>query len=216
MKPEELKASLGALGITGLALDIDETLSHTSKIWIADMHKSFGSREGLTAEEMVQKYRYPNDVPYWLEQEHLDWMNRTMGSDEINESLPIIENAHSVVQRINTIVPIVAYITARPESVRESTKRWLTKHNFPEAPVILRPPEFHIRDANKWKAGVLHYLYPQVQGIIDDNQKLERDMTPDYKGTIYLYNLNSCNRTDINVVCCPTWEDAYESIKKSR
>jgi len=58
---------------TGLAVDIDETLSWTIGYWIEEMQNKFGNPENLTIKEMVEKYRYTQNVPYWQHEEALQW-----------------------------------------------------------------------------------------------------------------------------------------------
>lgn len=135
-----LHQQLQSENIKGLALDIDETLSWTLYHWISEMQKHFGNPENLTIKQLIAKYRYTQNVPYWQTEEALQWMESNRHSDELQERLPLIEGADQAVQRINHIIPIVAYITTRPNTVITGTKQWLDKHNFPEAPIITRPP----------------------------------------------------------------------------
>ena len=59
---------------TGLGVDIDETLSWTVGHWAKEMQKLFGNPEGLSAKELVDKYSYTQNVPYWQSEEALKWM----------------------------------------------------------------------------------------------------------------------------------------------
>ena len=106
----------------GLAVDIDETLSWTIGYWIEEMQHKFGNPENLTVKEMVEKYRYTQNVPYWQNVEALQWVDEKINSNETQENLPLIEGSSAYLNRINQIIPIVAYITIRPERVLEGTK----------------------------------------------------------------------------------------------
>jgi hypothetical protein len=77
------------------------------------------------------------------------------------------------VDKVTKIVPVLAYITARPRTILNGTMVWLKKYNFPKATIITRVRKVSREDPNKWKARVLEFLYPEIQGIVDDNPDLE-------------------------------------------
>ncbi|MFZ4632289.1 MAG: hypothetical protein ACOYL8_03780 [Patescibacteria group bacterium] len=197
----------------GLAVDIDETLSWTIGYWIEEMQNKFGNPENLTIKEMVEKYRYTQNVPYWQHEEALEWVDEKINSSETQENLPLIEGSSAYINRINQIIPIVAYITVRPEKVIEGTKNWLAKHNFPLAPVICRPNELDHKNGNEWKAKILEELYPKVLGIIDDNAKLLQFVNPNYKGRVFLYDHHD-NLGFPYAVACKDWLTVYNEVKK--
>jgi hypothetical protein len=206
----------------GLALDIDETLSWTMGYWVKELQRLFGNPENLTIEELIKKYKYTQDVPYWQTKEALDWMEAQRENDGIQTEFDLIENSNQVVQKINKIVPIVAYITVRPESVLNGTKLWLKKHDFPQAEIIARPKNIPHKDGNKWKAEVLEQMYPQVSGIIDDNPKLLEFLSEDYKGQIYLYDSENVDKKynqylqKPNIHPCRKWEDVYKIVTEKQ
>jgi len=197
----------------GLAVDIDETLSWTIGYWIEKMQNKFGNPEDLTIKEMVEKYRYTQNVPYWQHEEALQWIDEKINSNETQEMLPLIEGSSAYLNRINQIIPIVAYITVRPERVLEGTKNWLKKHNFPLAPVICRPNELVHSDGNEWKAKILEKLYPKVLGIIDDNAKLLQFISRDYKGIVFMYDHHD-NLGFPFAIACKDWLTVYEEVEK--
>lgn len=197
----------------GLAVDIDETLSWTIGYWIEEMQNKFGNPENLTIKEMVEKYRYTQNVPYWQHEEALQWIDEKINSNETQESLPLIEGSSAYLNRINKIIPIVTYITIRPERVLEGTKNWLTKHNFPLAPVICRPNKLAYSNGNEWKAKILEELYPRVLGIIDDNAKLLQFLSPNYKGKVFMYDHND-NLGFPFAVACKDWLTVYNEVEK--
>ena len=63
-KLKQIKQILKRKKIHGIALDIDETLSATFRNWVERLLEEHND-EGLTTEEMMAKYRYFRDVPYW-------------------------------------------------------------------------------------------------------------------------------------------------------
>lgn len=201
-------------GITksGLAVDIDETLSWTMGHWVERMMEKFGNPENLSVKEIIEKYRYTQNVPYWQEPAALAWVRENINSNEVQKELPLIEDADFYLKKIDKIIPITAYITIRPEAVREGTEHWLKKHDFPPAPIIYKPNEVAHHDGNKWKAEVLQDLYPRVLGLIDDNAKLLDFLPAVYSGKIFLYDHHD-NFGRSNVIACQNWLTVYKEIK---
>lgn len=219
IKSEEvvfLKKKLNGLGIKGLALDIDETLSFTIGSMIQRLIDRLGNPENLTVWEIARKYRHTDNIPYWQGPEAMNILNEFNKSNSAFENLSLIENSYEMVQKINKIIPVVAYITVRSSEIIEATKFWLKNNNFPDAPVIAKPMDIHRKDGNEWKAKVLEYLYPQVVGIVDDNPGLTKFFSSKYKGVIYLYDNTETKRKDINVVPCENWKVVAEKIKECK
>lgn len=212
---QQLKTKYSKLEIAkpGLAVDIDETLSWTIGFWVEVMQKKFGNPENLTIKEMIEKYRYTQNVPYWQSSEALEWMANEINSNQTQEDLPLIDGSSVYLNKIKQIIPVAAYITVRPERVLEGTKSWLNRNNFPLAPVICRPNEVDHNDGNQWKAAVLENLYPNVLGIIDDNSKLLSCLKKDYPGTVFLYDHHD-NQGLPFAIACQDWPAVYNEVKK--
>lgn len=211
-KVVELKRKLKKIGIRGLALDIDDTLAGTLLVVVQKLNEKIKNPEGLTVEEIIKKYRHTNNIPYWQSKEASEIIQSVTFVDGAQKDLPLIENSKEIVQKINKIIPIVAYVTVRPPGVINGTKHWLKKHNFPNAPVIFKPRGVGKRNGNQWKAKVLEYLYPEIIGIVDDNDGLQKFFSKKYEGTVFLYGGKE-NRKDINVVERKDWEDVIKKIK---
>lgn len=215
----KLKKELKRRGVRGLALDIDETLSYTNTHWFEYMI-NFYQPETLTKEEIIAKYQFVEEVPDWQTEEARKYMEETLHSNDFNETIPLIENADKAVRDINKIIPIVAYITARPATVIEGTLKWFEKHNFPKAELITRPSKISLEDfnanKNRWKARVLEFLYPEVMGIVDDNKILANELEAiKYKGKLYLYGGEGKEfKNHDNLIVCPTWQDVLKAIVK--
>jgi len=195
----------------GLAVDIDETLSWTIGYWIAEMQKRFGNPENLSIPEMITKYRYVQNVPYWQTEEAATWIHEQIHSNELQTQLPLIEDSHHNLSQIAKIIPIAAYMTIRPEVTRAGTQEWLNTHAFPKAQLICKPTEIAHEDGNKWKAQTLASFYPQILGIIDDNAKLLEFLPTDYQGTIFLYT-HTETTSKLNVVPCVNWSDVLTQV----
>ncbi len=206
--------SLPEIKKEGLALDIDDTLSWTFGHWIGQMQKLFGNPENLSVEEIMLKYNRAQDVPYWQSKEVKAWRKTNIISNDLQTNLPLIKNSNIFVNKISNIVPLVAYITTRPESVIEGTKTWLRTNDFPNLPIICRPDGIPHENGSEWKAKILENLEQSVKGIVDDNPNLLNFLPSDYKGIIFLYNRHSVN-SDLNAIPCKDWETVYEEVKSA-
>ncbi len=196
----------------GLGVDIDETLSWTVGHWVKEMQKLFGNPEGLSVKELVDKYSYTQNVPYWQSEEALKWMEEKRSSDEFQKEMPLIEDSNHFLNKIDKIVPIAAYITIRPESVRKGTEHWLQKNKFPKALIIFRPDNIPTKEGNKWKAKIIEKLYPKIIGFIDDSSSVIESLSKNYKGTIFHYNKTPI-RTKLKVINCKDWENIFKEVK---
>jgi hypothetical protein len=196
----------------GLAVDIDETLSWTVGHWVKEMQRLFGNPENLSVKELVDKYTYTYNVPYWQSQEALSWIEEKRRSNEFQKQLPLIKDSNQFLNKIDKIIPIAAYITIRPESVEAGTRHWLEKHNFPQAPIISRPDAIPTSEGNKWKAQVLGELYPKIEGFIDDSPSVIESLPQGYKGKIFFFNQNKI-KTKLDLVQCKTWRAIYNQVK---
>lgn len=210
---EKFKNTLKKNNAHGLAVDIDETLSFTLGYWFTEMARLFGNPENLSLEEMIKKYRYSKNVPYWQSPEAQQWMEAQRENNELQTRLEVLDHADEYLREVATIRPVVAYITIRPASVLKGTMGWLKMHNFPEAVVIARPNFVSHNEGNAWKAAVLEYLYPAVDSMIDDNSEVLKYLPADYQGKFFLYATEEYALTKHAVFCCPTWKEVLHNIK---
>ena len=210
---EDYIQSLPEIKKEGIAVDIDETLSWTIGFWVKELQKLFGNPENLSVNEIIKKYRYTQNVSYWQNKDALEWMKKHRNSNAIQMKLSVIPNSDLTIKKISNIIPIVAYITTRPQSVIESTKLWLKEKGFPDAPIMCRPNEVSTKEGNKWKAKVLEKLYPKVKGIIDDNADLVNCLSSNYEGYIFLYD-NDKIKSELKVIPCKDWQTVYNEVKK--
>jgi hypothetical protein len=200
----------------GLAVDIDETLSNTIEYWVKIMQKKFGNPENLSARNLIKKYSYTQNVPYWQTKEALSWMEKMRENNTVQEHLPLIENSNEILNKIHKIIPIVAYLTLRPKKIIQGTERFLKKHNFPKAKIICRPKNVSHANGNQWKAKFLEKNYPKILGIIDDNPAVIDNISKKYKGIVLLYNKKKYYKKEIRVINCKTWEDILKNLKKTK
>ncbi|KXK27374.1 MAG: hypothetical protein TR69_WS6001000250 [candidate division WS6 bacterium OLB20] len=207
-----LHSSLKQSGTRGIALDIDETLSHTVLYWFSRMQTLFGNPEDLSVEDMIRKYRYSYHVPYWQTPEVDEWIAVQLHSNQVQEELPVIKGATEGVNKINETIPVVAYLTARPDSVQDGTRTWLTMHGFPEVPLITRPPYVVPQQGNTWKAAVLSHIQDHVVGIIDDNPGLVEKLDEAYTGTVFLYDYSDTVNSSAEVISCKNWDAVVDAV----
>lgn len=200
--------------ISGIALDIDDTLSQTKKCWFESFSRIIGNPENLTNEEFCQKYHLIQDAPYFQTPEALELIQKLAHSPETYCDLEIIDNSSLCVNKINQIIPIVAYITMRPQISLEVTQKWLDQNNFPKAKLISCPNSVSRPSAVDWKVSVLEELFPQIVGIVDDSLSVAEKISPDYPGKIYFYNTDPQSLiSKTNIIPCPTWDCVLDKIK---
>lgn len=210
----DLKNYLKDNNITGISLDIDNTLSSTNEFWFNEFTKKFGNPENLDFKSFTKKYEYIEKAPYYQTEEAMNYIYEMTNSHSAYSELTILDNSSHYVEKLNKIVPIVAYITMRPQVVNKTTQEWLDKHNFPKATLISRPDHFTYHDAIAWKQEVIEELFPNVLGIVDDSQSVATKMSSSYKGKIYLYNCDKKDfRTDIKVFSCLDWQCVINQIE---
>lgn len=198
----------------GIAVDIDETLSWSVYYWVEGLQKQFGNPENLSVEELIKKYRYTQNVPYWQSEEAQQWIEKKINCNATQRELPLIKDANNIIKKIAEIVPVAAYITARPEAVLAGTTDWLNTHGFPTAPVICRPTTVLSEQRDRWKATILEELHPVIKGIIDDNPGLLKHLSSSYEGFIFLYDSEPVE-SKLKVISCKDWPAVYEEIKKA-
>lgn len=199
----------------GFALDIDDTLAMSAHFYFHAMLERYGSPESLSAVELWRKYRYLENVEYWQEDEMTEWLYAQFWDHQKVESIPLIEDAHHTLQKIEQIVPISCYLTLRREKIRPPTESWIKKHGFPDRPVVMHDNETPYEKGHAWKAEFLVKNYPTVLGLIDDNASVIQHLPPEYPGFIFLYDYPEYpHDTGLNIIPCATWDMVYEEIKK--
>lgn len=214
----QFKDLLASSRIAGLCTDIDDTVADTNRFWTQNMIKKFGNPEKLGPDELIKKYRYVKNIPYWQCEEVERWITNQHTSNYGVLAIPLIKDANNAIHKINEIYPMIGYLTGRQESTLCGTKKWLSDHSFPELHILNQPTDYvmhelGVSNGNEWKAKTLEYLFPQITGTIDDNEGLLTYLSPDYEGTIYLFSHEFCEDTDLNVVCCPDWNEVINEVK---
>ncbi len=205
------KKRLKDRGTKGLVIDLDETLSWTVHYMAGELAKLYGNPQNLSVDELRERL-VARDIPFWNVEEVRKWGVQALESEEMTEEYPIIEGSDKAVERVDHVIPVVGYLTLRPTSVRNATRRWLKKHSFPDRPVITRPNNLKLEEGMKWKADTLASLYPQVIGLIDDTLDIFNYLPSSYEGVIFLYGKTDYPRSDLNIIPCKTWDDVYRRV----
>lgn len=214
------KADLKQNGDSGVALDIDGTLSWTGGFLMSRMQQLFGNDEGLSVTELIAKYKYSSQVPYpgWKSPEGRAWLARACSHDATQTEISPIDGASEGVNAmIQAGVRVVAYMTARPRSVLNGTKQWLRAHGFPDLPVLCKPDSVSHADANLWKGLGLGMTWPEVRGIVDDNPAVLAALPQDYLGSLTLIGHPSIPggmRPDVFAQACLNWRDVVACAVK--
>ncbi len=199
----------------GILVDIDETLCWTVGHWIAEMIKKFGCPEDLSVKEIINKYQFVQNVPYWQSVKVNEWIEEQIHSNDLQLELPLIdEDVVNYLQLINRIIPVVGYITNRPLSIKSGTVGWLKKYDFPDLPIVFRPDSILHSDGYKWKAEYLMSAFPIIQGIIDDDSRIIEYIEDKYMGYIFLFNSRQYIGEKKNIHRSVTWGETYLNIAK--
>ena len=197
----------------GIALDIDETLSDTITYYFSLIMNEFGNPENLSTEAMVNKYRHSSRVPYWRDDPEVSKFREGLRrSHQVFANLSPVKDSVANVQKIHQILPIKAYITARPQVLASTTKDWLKANNFPDAPVYFAPDHLDYAQTPLWKAQKLAELYPEIIALVDDNPEFIEHLPKDYLGKILMF-WNKYEGDRSNIINHATWDEILQTVK---
>lgn len=215
LSAEQLGEYLRASGKKGLALDIDDTLSVTNFHWFSCMADRCGNPDNMPIQEIMLQYRDVRRVPFWNQDDVEATIQELLISPVFQDSLPIIQGADDAIWKINAIVPIVAYITARPARTHEATRTWLERHGFPEVPITFIEEGVALKDRSVWKARIVKDLYPYVVGIIDDHPHMAEQLAElGYEGQLYLYNHGNTVNSYEGHDAFHSWDEIITHLKE--
>jgi hypothetical protein len=208
----QLKEKLSQSDRKWLLLDVDNTLSATRVVYFQTLMQEHSNPEGLTLEELRAKYRQSSRVPYWSDEKAQAIMLKLKDDPAMHANLDILTNAYESIKEINEVLPIAAYLSARPESLAEATQSWVSKHDLPQAEIVLMPN--YITNHSAWKSEVLEFLWPEVLGIVDDDLGLITELRPEYKGHLFVYDYaGQEDREGFNIHHCADWTAVAAKIK---
>ncbi|MBI2580508.1 hypothetical protein HYV85_01735 [Candidatus Woesearchaeota archaeon] len=209
-------------GLEGIAVDIDDTISATNAHWVRTLVSLLKNPEGLSPEDIISKYRYAKNVPYWASDDVEAYVQGQFLNEVNLMNYPVVDGALKGVRNLDQLIRVIAYITTRPERVARITSDWLTRQSFPPAKVIGIPKtellkQGSIESRGQWKAAVLEYLYPQVMGIVDDNEDVLEHLSPTYKGKAYIFSEKALQlQYHFSTVLCPSWEHVVDEVRQTQ
>ncbi len=201
------------MALEQLVVDIDCTLADTRPAYFRTLTPLFSS-QGTDWQELMAKYRYSSYVPEWQSPEAQAWVERFRTDQETQENLPVYPGAQEGMIELQKIVGVYAYLSARPEDVRDATRRWIQKNRFPDKPLILKPKSRRENDS-EWKARRLIGLYErnQASGIVDDDRNLGRIlMEMEYLGTVFA--LECIEQPHERIISCRDWKEVIQKVKE--
>ena len=200
----------------GWACDIDNTVSATAEAFFDRMDGLFPRSEGdedLSVRELIQKYVNDERVPTWQSPEARAASKTIISDPGFYRDLPPIEGSDAVLRRFAEALPFTCFITARPDTVADETRTWL-ESRFPTLPLITKPDSVDSSRNNEWKARLLEALYPQVRGIVDDDPRLVKHLSPGYEGTVIIFGTSGVEYEHVEAYACLTWKDVEEKLEE--
>ncbi|MCA9478393.1 MAG: hypothetical protein KC535_04560 [Nanoarchaeota archaeon] len=191
----------------GFACDIDETLSETTIPSFEAMIQAFGSPDNMTAQELLENFRFLEKVPTWQTQEHFDWIHEYFSLPETYQHLDLKPHAREALDEITKKTPLAAYITARRYHLHDVTVDWKQEVKLPKAPLLMRTEQEVINRRGEWKAQLLYHLFPQVTGIVDDDPNLPLALEKiGYKGFLIMFGHHSTPSLSYEAYAAPDWK----------
>jgi hypothetical protein len=194
----------------GIALDIDETLSLTQSMLIDEIEQNFWNQENMSATDVINKYDHIKNVPYRQTDEIKNYITNRLEKSEFRESLDPVLWSIEYVRKIHQNNKIVAYISARPESILMPTKNWLEKYWFPNAEIILRPDNEN-RNPSERKASIL-LERRDIAWIVDDDKWLIEFLSEEYHWKVYSFGYENYSWCKKFVIPCKNWEFVYDKM----
>ncbi|PIR46817.1 MAG: hypothetical protein COV07_02440 [Candidatus Vogelbacteria bacterium CG10_big_fil_rev_8_21_14_0_10_45_14] len=204
----------------GIYLDLDSTLFDTTNYFVGSIEVHFGRKVRLTTKSLRERFgETGQNVPFWKTPEIQAHIQELHLGEEANLCIPPIDGALEAIREISQIIEIAGYLSARPQSLLRATEQSLEEHDFPKAPIILRPTNVPLLEGTAgWKAGILAEK-KRVLGIIDDSPGMISALGSRYHGTLFLFGPQS--KADMrkalkhrNIVPLPRWSTAPDRIKK--
>ncbi len=212
---------LHSLGLTGkLAIDIDDTLSRTTKMFVEVLSEHFPPPRKITVAEAQRHYALHGSPIYWGGLPEAKGLRRSLAHDSgAHADLDVFPRAVAGMRELYEEGLIGCYFTARSEDMRAVTEDWLHKNGFPDAPIFMRDGSVDFKYHFGWKAEVLHDLTPDVCGAVDNSAILARQVEElRYKGMFFLFGLTEedYQSTTGRVVTSPDWDITVPTVLEHR
>jgi len=202
--------------LVGILLDIDNTLTRTSWSFFSGIAERFGVPAGETVEGLYNRYHYSWRVPHWQTDETARWASEQEWSNEFHAKMEAINGASDGVTALSKIVPVSAYVTTRPESMREVTAEWLSRHGFPDAPMMMRPSDILPKAGNQWKVEQIKACLPNTFGLVDDHADIVRGLSNGYGGRVFHFSANQFVADSPKILPCSDWGEVVRVVERCK
>ena len=199
--------------IVGFACDLDDTLSATVDYYFGKIEERFPNEEGLSVDELIEKFEKSWNVPFWQTEEVKEFKREIVNNNEKQKNILPIEMACEYMSKVHEKLNFVVYITARPKCVVDGSSFWLEKHGFANLPIIAKPDNVTLSDSSLWKAQVLKELHPNIEGIVDNEEKIAKCCEEiEYRGEFILIGQDNYDGDSRIVKPHVDWESIYSSL----
>lgn len=203
---------------SGLAFDIDDCLAQTSRGYFDLLSLDYPPPANLTSKQVTKYYALHGQILYWgniPEADQYAWQQ--VNNQNFHSKLIPFPDASDQTKALNQQNLFGCYLTVRGETMRDSTEQWLTEHNFPTRPLIMRDEHIDFSSHTQWKVAVVHYLHPTISGVVDnDTRIIELLEQQNYPGRLYLFGLSPKESpSNGSVIARATWPEMAAAILSS-
>lgn len=207
-----------------IACDIDRVVARTEEEAVSQLAE-IAKTEGLElppipwGDHFLER-GWPNDSDPWKDHPKVKEHFRSGCTPSVSHRTKPVVGMRAVLYAVNAIVPIGAYISGRPGSLRSISCHWLRRHRFPVAPIShISCKEYEVDPGGgHWKPKQLTKHYPYISGIIDDSMTIALRMPLNYPGLFFLFGPQ---RADLLkealarpfIIWCPTPADVLREVR---
>jgi hypothetical protein len=202
----------------GYAVDLDDTCFDTTTAYHDEISTHYPLPSKITKEALRKTYALTGKLAYWQDiPEAMSIAYGLMGDQEFNGSIKPIPGAANALTRLHHKGIVTCYKTARQEKFRSITLESLSKHGFPDMPLMMREDDCTFEHHIDSKAASLNAAFPIITGIIDNDSRLARKAEyAKYQGEFFLFGLTTSDFKPLNCRIHPikTWLDTEAKVRE--
>lgn len=149
-----------------IGIDIDNVIADSYPAYLSRYNERFGTK--IILEEVTDFYFSTRDV---TQKDGQEFIYRLITDDTFQMELPPYRDVPEVISRWSKKGYRIHYITARPESTRNVTQKWLQKHGFGvlDATLDMYDENKHSDDTD-YKIGVV--VEKKIDLMIEDAKEI--------------------------------------------